>query len=63
MQSEPVMLPAFDPNSPDAKSIAEKLKPQISDAVLTAYLSALQKQSGVTINEGLWRNIAGQQTN
>ncbi|WP_421695045.1 SurA N-terminal domain-containing protein [Aestuariivirga sp.] len=63
MQSEPVMLPAFDPNSPDAKSIAEKLKPQISDAVLTAYLTALQTQAGVSINEGLWRNIAGQQTN
>lgn len=59
MQSEPVLLPAFDPASPDAKSIAEKLKPQVADAMLTAYLTALQGQVGVSVNEALWQKISG----
>lgn len=61
MQSVPVLLPAFDPNSPDAKSIAEKLEPQLASGMLDAYLAALQQQAGVTINETLWRNVSGQQ--
>jgi len=63
MQSVPVLLPAFDANSPDAKSIAGKLEPQIASSMLDAYLAALQQQSGVTVNEALWRNVSGQQTN
>lgn len=63
MQSVPVLLPAFDPASPDAKSIAERLKPQLADVMLTAYLNALQDKVGVTINDGLWRQVSGQQTN
>ncbi|MCA3562606.1 MAG: SurA N-terminal domain-containing protein [Aestuariivirga sp.] len=63
MQSAPVLLPPFDPNSPDAKSIAERLKPEMADAMLTAYLNALQSQVGVSINEALWQQVAGQQTN
>lgn len=63
MQSVPVLLPAFDASSPDAKSIAEKLKPQISSDMLDAYLTTLQSQSGVQINEALWQKVSGQQTN
>ncbi|MFO1130524.1 MAG: SurA N-terminal domain-containing protein [Hyphomicrobiales bacterium] len=63
MQSVPVLLPGFDPSSPDAKSIAEKLKPQVADAMLMAYLNALQNKVGVSVNEGLWQKVSGQQTN
>lgn len=63
MQSEPVLLPAFDPASPEVKSIAEQLKPRLSDSMLGAYLAALQAEAGVSINETLWRSITGQQTN
>ncbi|MCA3556151.1 peptidylprolyl isomerase [Aestuariivirga sp.] len=63
MQSAPVLLPPFDPNSPDAKSIAAALEPQLADAILTAYLNALQGQVGVKINDALWQQVAGQQTN
>ena len=63
IQSVPVLLPAFDPKSPDAKSIAEKLKPQVADALLTSYLAALQTEVGVKINDTLWQQVAGQQTN
>ena len=63
MQSEPVLLPAFDVNSPDAKSIAQRLEPQVSTVVLDAYLAALKDQAGVRINETLWQQISGPQTN
>ena len=63
MQSEPVLLPAFDVNSPDAKSIAQRLEPQVSNNLLDAYLAALKDQAGVSINETLWQQISGPQTN
>lgn len=63
MQSEPVLLPAFDVNSPDAKSIAQRLEPQVSSNLLDAYLAALKDQAGVRINETLWQQISGPQTN
>jgi peptidyl-prolyl cis-trans isomerase D len=63
MQSEPVLLPAFDLNSPDAKSIAQRLEPQVSNDLLDAYLAALKDQAGVRINETLWQQISGPQTN
>jgi peptidyl-prolyl cis-trans isomerase D len=60
MQSVPVLLPAFDASSPDVKSIADKLKPQVADAMLTSYLAALQNEVGVKINDTLWQQVAGQ---
>lgn len=63
MQSQPVLLPAFDPASPEVKSIADQLKPQISDSLLGAYLAAVQAEAGVKINDTLWRNVTGQQAN
>lgn len=63
MQSEPVLLPAFDANSPDVKSIAKQLEPQVSSVMLDSYLAALKDQAGVRINEALWQQISGQQTN
>lgn len=63
MQSEPVLLPAFDVNSPDAKSLAQRLEPQVSGNLLDAYLAALKDQAGVSVNETLWQQISGPQTN
>ena len=63
MQSQPVLLPTFDATSPEAKAIAERLKAQVADNMLTAYLGALEKEAGTTVNDTLWRNISGQQTN
>ena len=63
MQSEPVLLPPFDVNSPDAKSIAKQLEPQLSSVVLDAYITALQDQAGVTMNDALWQKLSGTQTN
>lgn len=63
MQSEPVLLPAFDMASPEAKSLAKQMEPQMSNDMLDAYLAALKDQAGVRINEALWQQISGQQTN
>ena len=63
MQSQPVLLPAFDAASPEAKSISDRLKAQVADNVLTAYLSALELEAGASINQTSWRNISGQQSN
>jgi peptidyl-prolyl cis-trans isomerase D len=63
MQSQPVMLPPFVAASAEAKQIGDKLKGQLADNMLTAYIAALEQQAGVSINDAAWRNISGQQTN
>ncbi len=59
IQSKAVLLPAFDPASADAKAIEDRMKGQVANDVLFAYLGALQKEAGVKINETLWQTIAG----
>jgi len=59
MQSQPVLLPAFDPASAEAKTIREQIKEAEGRDLLFAYLGELQKEAGVTINETLWRQITG----
>lgn len=63
MQALPVLLPAFDPASAEAKDLSDKVKAQVADNVLSAYLTSLENQAGTTVNDALWRNISGQQTN
>ncbi len=62
MQSEAVLLPAFDPKAPDNAKAADALKQAIGGDLAGAYLAALQKDAGVTVNETLWRQISGQTT-
>jgi peptidyl-prolyl cis-trans isomerase D len=62
IQSQAVLLPSFDPASAEATTIAEQLKGGIANDMLFAYLGALQKDAGVTINDTLWRQITGTQT-
>ena len=63
MQSQPVLLPPFVAASAEAKQISDTLKGQVADNVLSAYIAALEKEAGVSVNEATWRNISGQQTN
>ncbi len=62
MQSQPVLLAGFNPDSEEAKALSRQLEGSVSNDVLTAYLDALQSGVGVTINENLWRQISGTQT-
>ena len=63
MQPLPVLLPPFVAASAEAKQISDTLKGQVADNVLSAYIAALEKEAGVTVNEAAWQNISGQQTN
>lgn len=60
MQSEAVLLPSFDPKAPENAKMADALKQAIGGDLAGAYLAALQKDAGVTVNETLWRQISGQ---
>ena len=63
IQSQAVLLQAFDPASTGSQGDSRaNLKNQAAADVLSGYLAALQKDAGVTINETLWRQIAGTQT-
>ena len=62
MQSQAVLLPAFDPAAQDVKAESDRMKAQVASDALSGYLVALQEEAGVDINETVWRNISGQQT-
>lgn len=59
MQSQPVMAEPFDSNSAQAKELAQSIKNAASKDLLTTYLSALQGQIGVSINNALWQQVSG----
>ncbi len=62
IQSLAVMLPPYDGNSAEAKSITEDARTGTASDVLSLYLANLQDRLGVTVNETLWRQISGAQT-
>ncbi len=64
MQSQAVLAVPFDSQSSAGKELAKTLKVETSNDLLTTYLTALQEQIGVSINETLWRQVSGtSQTN
>ncbi len=64
MQSQAVLAVPFDSQSSAGKELAKTLKDETSNDLLTTYLTALQEQIGVSINETLWRQVSGiSQTN
>jgi peptidyl-prolyl cis-trans isomerase D len=64
MQSQAVLAVPFDSQSSAGKELAKTVKDEASNDLLTTYLTALQEQIGVSINETLWRQVSGiSQTN
>jgi peptidyl-prolyl cis-trans isomerase D len=59
MQPLPIMAEPFDSNSSSAKELAQGVKDAASKDILTAYLTALQAQIGVSINNALWQQVSG----
>jgi peptidyl-prolyl cis-trans isomerase D len=59
MQSQTVLAEPFNSNSPQAKELAQSVKDAASKDLLTAYLTALQGQIGVSINNALWQQVSG----
>ena len=62
MQSQPVMAEPFDSKSAAAQELVKSTKEAASKDLLTTYLTALQGQIGVSINETLWQQVSGNQT-
>ncbi len=59
MQSLPVLATPFDIKSESAKKLVASLNADQSKDIMTTYLSALQNQIGVSINNTLWQQISG----
>ncbi len=55
----PVLAEPYNSNSPQAKELAQSVKDAASKDLLTAYLTALQGQIGVSINNALWQQVSG----
>ncbi len=62
IQPVAVRLAPFVTGSEAAKQLADDTKDGMAKDVLALYLGALQQELGVSINEDLWRQIAGTQT-
>jgi peptidyl-prolyl cis-trans isomerase D len=61
IQPVAVRLAPFVAGSEAAKQLADEIKDGMAKDVLALYLGALQEQLSVTVNETLWRQIAGTQ--
>lgn len=59
MQSQTVLGEPFNGNSAQAKELAQSVADAASKDLLTAYLTALQGQIGVSINDALWQQVSG----
>jgi peptidyl-prolyl cis-trans isomerase D len=58
-----VTTPKLDPESPDAKRVAEDLKRGLADDIMGQYLLKLQNDIGVTINQAAVRQVTGAEQN
>jgi peptidyl-prolyl cis-trans isomerase D len=59
MQSQAVLLPPFDPSSAQAKSITKSVGQSAGAEMLAEYVSELQKDIGVSVDESLWSKVTG----
>ncbi len=62
MHSRPVLAEPFNSKSAAAKELAATVKEGTSKDLLTAYLTALQGEVGVSINNVLWQQVSGSPT-
>jgi peptidyl-prolyl cis-trans isomerase D len=59
MQSQAVLLPPFDPASAEAKAISKSIGQSAGSEMLAQYVSELQKNLGVSVDEKLWSQVTG----
>jgi peptidyl-prolyl cis-trans isomerase D len=62
MQSQAVLAEPFDSKSSAAKELVQSVKEAAAKDILTTYLTALQDQVGVSINNTLWQQVSGSPT-
>lgn len=59
MQSTPVMSQPFDSKSPLALQVSQGLQVAGGNDLVSAYLSSLKSNIGVSINDALWQQVSG----
>jgi peptidyl-prolyl cis-trans isomerase D len=59
IQSQTVLATPFDITSAAAKELTKTIATAQSKDILTSYLTALQGQIGVSINDALWQQLSG----
>jgi len=62
MQPQAVLAEPFDSKSNAAKELVQSVREAASKDILTTYLTALQGQIGVSINNKLWQQVSGSPT-
>jgi peptidyl-prolyl cis-trans isomerase D len=58
-----IVVPAFDPSSPDAKRIDEALRRSLADEIVAQYVARIESDLGASINEAAMRQALGGSTN
>ena len=63
MQSQAVLIPTFDPNSEEAKTITKALTDGAGENLATSYVADVQNELGVYVDENMWRQVTGANAN
>src|SRR5262249_51523515 len=54
-----IKVPAFDPNTPDAKKIEDTLKRMLGDEMLMQYLTKTAADMGISVNQSVINQALG----
>lgn len=63
MQSQAVLIPTFDPNSEEAKTISKALADGVGNNLQANYVADVQDELGVYVDENMWRQVTGANAN
>ncbi|MFZ5674690.1 MAG: SurA N-terminal domain-containing protein [Pseudomonadota bacterium] len=63
MQSQAVLIPTYDPNSEEAKTIGKALADGAGNNLAAAYIGDVQNELGVYVDENMWRQVTGANAN
>lgn len=63
MQSQAVLIPTYDPNSEEAKTIGRALSDGAGNNLATSYITDIQSELGVYVDENMWRQVTGANAN
>ncbi|MGE0239863.1 MAG: SurA N-terminal domain-containing protein [Parvibaculaceae bacterium] len=63
MQSQAVLIPTFDPNSEEAKTIAKALTDGAGANLAASFVADVQDELGVHVDEDMWRQVTGANAN
>jgi len=63
MQSQAVLIPTFDPNSEEAKTITKALTDGAGSNLAASFVADVQNELDVYVDENMWRQVTGANAN